>query len=981
MRKVFKIISYILIFIIFLLGALFITINKLETQAISKIAKNIIEYKLSTSIYKVTIGEFVIKKQDKDFYSLKLSKLQIYKKQDNEINKIGSTKDIDITLNTSQLYRLKYVPVDISVDRLNFEFSKDPNEIEEVTESVLDNLVSIIKSQLFWVGNIKLSKSKLGFVIGDRTRFLDISSANMALNKEQKKINLRLTYELRNQSKHSHDLDLDLSLVKNRYLNISANLSSLPAHLPMSQLSMNRLQNLQHAANEILISGSIFHSYDSRKRAHTSIINLNEFTGKLHSIQNEGKILNIKPSKCYIEILEDYDMFRVNNCSLNFGNDSSLNLEVLFNKKHNIPKSLEISGYLNNLPVGIIDYITDPSEPSDTKEFLDEFIEKGNISKGKWRIKLDKKFFNKKSFATSEINGNFHINDTIFKYEGGHPKITNLQADVTLEGTVAKFSNINGKVERSNISDSKVTFDWLKWDDEGIEVDCKVKGPVGDFIKYIEKPQIASLKAKGVDLATLEGIADTSVKVHVPLKKEQKILVKVASFSSDFGMKFLNDTIHLKNTTIKGSFDEAKLAVNGNGFINGAKANISFEHNFDNKVEFEDLLKADIYLSSKLEPNEYFSINKGEANLKVDYKSKNDNGFWNIESDLKNAELVVDKIGIVKPLGRDGFIKYSSSSTYNHTEPALFEFKAANGIDIVVKVSSKGDSTKVIIDKFNYGDTRLKAELNFSSDHKNYKIYGSSFDLSAADIGKLFSTGKRTTSSNYDIKIDKVILKNGIDVKDLKLSLKCSKEKCHAGYMNSYFGDNRRFFDMLLKDKKDHEEWTITTNNAGALFRGFGVYPNLRSGTMIMRLYHSNKLDNKDNIKTASTHGTVSIKRFATVKTPFMTKLVSIISLPGFINTITRRNYILFRKFNGKFSFDDGVLNIDEGAAEGFYFDFNIRGSVDTNKRSYHLKGQVVPALYGISYIVKKIPIIGQAFSGGRRKGLFGAPFVLKDNY
>jgi hypothetical protein len=981
MRKFFKILSYIFIFLILSLGALVITIKAMETQALSKIVKNIVEFKLSSSNHKITLDACNIGRLDKDFYNIKFSGLKIFKKSNKELNLIGSAKDIDITLNTHELSRLKYVPVDVAINRFSFELSKDPDEIEEVTESVLDNLVKMIKSQLFWVGKIEINKSKLGFVIGDRTRFLNISTANMVLNKKQQKLNLLLTYELSNSNKHIHDLNLDLSLVKNRFLNITANLSSLPAHLPISQLSASRFKNLQHAANEILISGNIFHSYDSKKKKHTSVINLTDFSGTLHSQLEEGKTLKIAQSKCFIEILEDYDKLRINNCSLNFGQDSSLNLELLYNKKDMNPKLLELSGNLSNLPVSVIDYITDPESPSATKKFLDEFITTGKISKGNWKIRLDKYFFNKRSLTSSEINGNFHIAEAGFKYEGGHPQLSHLNSQVILNGTTAKFNIISGKVERSNIYDSFVTFDWAKWNDEGINVDCKVKGPVGDFIKYMEKGQVETLKAKGVDLTTLEGVADTHVSVHVPLKKEQKIIVKVQTSSPDFGMKFLNDTVHLKSTNVKGVFNETKLSINGSGLVNGAKANIDFSHNFDDNLDIENTLKADIFLSSSLEPNEFLAIKKGQAHLKLDYTSKKNYSFWNAESDLSNAELYVEKLGIIKPLGKAGHIKYTSSANHNHEEPASFEFKAANGIDIAGHIFAKDKSTKIIVDRLYYGNTKLKAELDFSSDHKNYKIYGSSFDLSASDLGKLLSSGERTTSSNYDIKIDQIILKNHIDIKSFKLNLKCSKDKCLEGQMNSYLGDKRRFFDMLLKPHANHEEWIFTTNNAGAVFGGFGIYENIRSGTMVLKLFNRNKIEKADKIHQYVTYGTVNIKKFATVKTPFMTRLVSFISLPGFMGTITRRNYILFREFNGKFAIDNGIFRIDDGVAEGPYFDFNIRGRVDTNRKVYELKGQVVPSLYGISTIVRKVPIIGQIFSGGRRKGLFGAPFVLRDKY
>ena len=85
---------------------------------------------------------------------------------------------------------------------------------------------------------------------------------------------------------------------------------------------------------------------------------------------------------------------------------------------------------------------------------------------------------------------------------------------------------------------------------------------------------------------------------------------------------------------------------------------------------------------------------------------------------------------------------------------------------------------------------------------------------------------------------------------------------------------------------------------------------------------------------------------------------------------------------SGKFSFQDGVLNVSRSQATGPFFDFSLSGSVNTINRTIDLKGQVTPALYGISAVISSVPVIGKIFTGDKKhRGIMSAPYKIKDSY
>ncbi len=99
------------------------------------------------------------------------------------------------------------------------------------------------------------------------------------------------------------------------------------------------------------------------------------------------------------------------------------------------------------------------------------------------------------------------------------------------------------------------------------------------------------------------------------------------------------------------------------------------------------------------------------------------------------------------------------------------------------------------------------------------------------------------------------------------------------------------------------------------------------------------------------------------------------------MSAITNNHNIRFEKMAGKFGFKDGILKIEDGGAEGAYFDFTMAGTINTNERVIKLKGSIVPSLYGINTLLKHIPIVGTILSGGHRKGLVSAPYFIKNKY
>jgi hypothetical protein len=185
---------------------------------------------------------------------------------------------------------------------------------------------------------------------------------------------------------------------------------------------------------------------------------------------------------------------------------------------------------------------------------------------------------------------------------------------------------------------------------------------------------------------------------------------------------------------------------------------------------------------------------------------------------------------------------------------------------------------------------------------------------------------------------------------------------------------------MLLKTFNNKEEWVITSNNAGAVFKGIGLYNNMKTGSMILVLNTSRK-ELKPGEIVPILDGSFTFKKFAVVDTPVLTRMVSFISLPGFVNFMRNNKDVVFKEMTGNFDYNNDMVKFYNAYAEGPFFDFTMKGEVDTKKRKVKLKGNVVPSLYGINTMMKYVPLVGNLLSKGRRKGIVTAPYTIEQNY
>ena len=610
-----------------------------------------------------------------------------------------------------------------------------------------------------------------------------------------------------------------------------------------------------------------------------------------------------------------------------------------------------------------------------TLEFLSTFILRGSIS-GSWDVALDLD----KSIddPNNKLTGAFDLKKLHLRYDKDFPILQDIDASLNISGTALNFDVRSGIADGVKLN-GKVVLDLAKGGDSDVIIDATFNGPALGAIGYIPRESVLSLQKADIDLTKIRGIASGSAHIVISLRAGIENTYDVNAKFQNASLGIFREAIKVTNGELRGNFNGNDIIIDGKALVNDLSSNISYKFNLKQDTERDQDLN--VKITCKPIPHhedQLLSIISGSADIDLNYWMKKDHGSLTIASDLKHLEFLVDKISLYKEIDKNA--RLSIKSTNSVGQPSEFAVHLI-GDDLKVAGTLIFDQKRNAFNfsKLEYNETRANGNTIFGDGYLKAVVRGTVLDLSHSHMMSYLKKNAESRDTNLLIKADKVKMKNDIWLDNFDMSIKCDKKRCYEGYINSNVGS--RTLNMTLATDNDAEKWVISTTNAGAIMKAIGLYDNVKSGELQLTLKTS-----RQNVHAGEEisilDGDFILEKFVTVRTPFLTKLVSFVSFPGLMTMITGHDSISFTSLKGKFNYKDGVIYIKDCNASGAFFDFSASGTIDTNIRKITIKGNVVPSLYGINTVIKNLPIIGRVVSGtGHKKGILFAPYKMEYKY
>jgi hypothetical protein len=892
---------------------------------------------------------------------------------------LGNIKEVVAKFKLRELFRHLDLHIDLDFKPAIFNLAEGTEQAseqeedcsdhnEQIPQIFMENVISAIRVSVLHFGRITCNNWQFYFPVANKKQKFKINKAYLNFDHQKTNINGYVSYGL---NKIKHQMDINIKFKQNKILESDFKFREFPAHIFINQSKLPGTAQMQNSSNRLHISGELKHVYNTEAITHNFKLNLDKINGTLVDNNDKNKQYPISNSDLSLTISRDF--VKLTSLNLKLGNNSHLKLSGAFSFK-DYHKMLYLDFNSNNLPVDFKNLILPPDINIPHENFTLSAIYGGKIDKAEGKIYLAPNYFNEGSLNENIFEGSLNISNAGINYYSTLPDLKNFTAKVNLGDNKAEIISQSGKAASSSIVDLKyvIPLDY----NSSMSLDANVLGPASDVTNYIDDETLAELKNTKIDLSRLSGELDADIKLEIPYSSEP-IKYDVSAKASGVSLSILDDYIRIDNGEISGKFDGNKLTLTGPMDVEGHNAQIN--HTIENIMEGEaqNDLQVDVHLTPEHKTGRLIEIMEGDTNLHFTLLSNGAKGNYKVFSDLTNVAFRVTKGGVYKHKGEKGVLNLYSE--FKNSESELkYSLKGDEELDIKGVGKINDNYTQFDLDTIKFGAADCKLHYMLDQERSLTKISGKSLDLSQADFGKLLEKESDKSGSALNLQVDKATLKNNVVLKDVYLNTMCSNIQCYEGKMSGTLEDDS-IVQMNLYNIGDEEKWILHSNNAGKVLSGFGINDNVQNGNLMASVNVSRKYSRDDQISVVS--GNLHLNKFSTTKMPFMTRILSFLSFPGIMSAIST-NEIPFKSFDINFKYDNHKFTLSDGEARGKYFDFTMEGGIDTEKQKLNIGGKVVISMYGISTILKNLPLISNIFSKKDKVGgLFVAPYSFEQEY
>jgi hypothetical protein len=728
--------------------------------------------------------------------------------------------------------------------------------------------------------------------------------------------------------------------------------------------------------NKEILSSIIIGDYEVNLFKNTIDGKIEFTSGKIlaYSNVNSHGVLNGFGSYTYHNKI--FGENKIISAKCNFGSKSS----VYFTEQLKGGR-LTASGKLSDIPIMLYRSVKEILPNNKIVLFLDEYVKAGNIFYGEFNLDLNKHALEQGNLTRENLSAKFQVTNLEYKYNKDFPSIKDAEVDIAISGSEATFLIHKSYSGSSILANGIITLNWTGIDTSTLIFQATSHGSVKDLIDFIPPLAYENMKNRGIDLKDFNGIAYSVIKLKIPISPEVKNSYKVSTIISDASISIFKNKVLIKDLKLNGLFTGDRLSFTGTGKINNFNSTVNYEHHINNSAKIADefSLKIQTMVRGQSQPIGLIALISGDAIIDMEYKGQK-NGLETLtaKANLQDTEFYIDKVAIHKTAGARA--NFSLNGTFEQNAPSNIEMKLIgdNNLDILGHLKIAKDKYEISLPIIKHKETDIKCNLVIDRDNFHANISGATLDLSEINMMEFLQKQQEEVNSHLRIDIDSIKMKNNILFREVKSQILCNKMQCFSGYLDSKIGD--KFFRATLDSSENKEQWDITSNDAGKVFKALGLYNKMSNGTMLVTINLKKNVVHLGEVIPVI-NGTFVFRDFLASDTSFLTKIVSFISLPGLIKFITNNQNIHFADMSGNFSYINNMIRISKTSASGSAFDFTMSGSIDTDKHQVRLKGVVTPSIYGINNLMKNVPILGSLLSRGRRKGIIIAPYSISQSY
>jgi len=621
-----------------------------------------------------------------------------------------------------------------------------------------------------------------------------------------------------------------------------------------------------------------------------------------------------------------------------------------------------------NIPIDNVHSYWPRSLSSHTRNWVITHAHKGIIHKASVALHFKPGEMKLKDTPDAAIAATIEVSGASMKYMPDHPPVTDVSGTAIFTGQTMDAKVTHARyMSGTHISSAHLRFPNLNEADVRLFMDLNLETPARDAAEFLALPPLDKAKKLHIN-PDATGMISGNAKVDFVAFSEHEsksaghINYAVNANLSDVSQKEFLDKYDIAHANMKLSLNNKGLKAEGEAVVNQLPMAIDLTTNFTPGNETRYAVKVDMPIARLPDfglPALDFA--KGNMGVNADFVSSDTVEKADADLDVTRASLSFPDYGFVKKTGDQATLKLATEKLPSGN--TLISSMALNGPDMVVVgkgeiEKNSGDIRSLTFSKLRYGEQNLDY-LAYEKTARGieFAAKGSALDVSPYPIKRKGSMTEQHFT--LDIKADRLILGPNREVKAASVKADCSEE-CHQLSINVKLPGGTPFSYSIAGGKLD-----AACDNAGELLRVLGIFDSIEGGKMTM----------KGTDTGGHLEGQVLASDFTLKKAPVLTKIFTIASLTGILDTLSG-NGIYFSKLSAPFTYAHQTILLKEAKAHGSALGVTADGTINTGSSMLDLKGVLVPS-YTINSLVGNVPLIGEMLMGGTGKGLIALNYSI----
>ncbi|MDO8608748.1 MAG: AsmA-like C-terminal domain-containing protein [Phaeospirillum sp.] len=565
------------------------------------------------------------------------------------------------------------------------------------------------------------------------------------------------------------------------------------------------------------------------------------------------------------------------------------------------------------------------------------------------------------------------------------PPARNTAAICTFDANAFRISLTAGEVYGLKLKEGVIVLSGLDKEDQFADIELVIAGPATDALRLIDNPPLRYAQALGIEPTKVGGDALSKVRLKFPLLKSLRLDdIGIKANATVKGVKIpqVMMGLDLDDGTLALEVDAKGLDATGPVVLGSIPGHLIWRENFSTRTapfRSRYQLKAAAVSEDQRKllgldgPPFVAPFLAGPIAAEVT-ATFSEGGKGSIEArlDLAPSHMQLPGLGWNKEAGKPGAAEVMVRLDRKLIASVPSFAVQAGDLDArgAVAFTAEGAARRIDFSRLAYGRTNGEASITLRPDRAGLDIAfkGASFDAEptlgrdeAQKRGDPRNEADKPPPMAVTASVKTMWLSDKGALTNATAHLQRDAEDWRNLTLRGTLPGNKVFNAALQPGGPKRRTFSVTSDDAGAVFRAFDAYAGMSGGELSVDGY----ID--DAKKEQPFIGTLKVSDYYIRNAPALARLLTVVAMTGIVDVLQGEG-VGFSSLDVPFTLSDGLLKVHDGRAWGAALGLTAKGQIDLDRSHMALEGTVVPA-YVFNSVLGKIPVLGWLITGGDKGG------------